>query len=307
MCQIWWQQYYMEEDQIWWRDEKHLPPFKQLIVSPDDIEARNRSKRQTNWSGYAVHLTETCAPDTPHLITNVETTPATSADVEVTDTIHQSLAAKDLLPEEHLVDTAYVSVDRLLTSQRDHNVDLIGPVSGGGSWQAKAGKGFDVTCFAVDWDTQTVTCPQGHTSQNWHSRREKYGHPYFEVRFSPDDCQRCDCRSDCTRSKRGVRMVTFRPQSEYETLKAARKRMKTDEFKSKYKKRAGVEGTISQGTRAFGLRRSRYIGLAKTHLQHLATAAAMNLTRAVTWFVQGQAHAPPYRHPFAALASTNLT
>ncbi|HAX84998.1 MAG TPA: hypothetical protein DCY91_01770 [Cyanobacteria bacterium UBA11370] len=38
--------------------------------------------------------------------------------------------------------------------------------------------------------------------------------------------------------------------------------------------RAGVEGTISQAVGAFGLRHCRYLGLAKTHLQHIATAAA---------------------------------
>lgn len=56
-------------------------------------------------------------------------------------------------------------------------------------------------------------------------------------------------------------------------LQAARARQETADFKQQYKKRAGVEGTISQGTRAFNLRRSRYWGLAKTHLQHLAIAA----------------------------------
>ena len=48
-------------------------------------------------------------------------------------------------------------------------------------------------------------------------------------------------------------------------------------------KRAGVEGTVSQGVRAFGLRQARYRGIAKTHLQHLATAAAINLERIVAW------------------------
>ena len=56
------------------------------------------------------------------------------------------------------------------------------------------------------------------------------------------------------------------------------------EFTRKYAKRAGVEATISQGTRAFNLRRSRYMGLAKTHLQHVATAAAMNLSRKRDWW-----------------------
>jgi transposase len=305
MCRVWVQQYYTEGDQIRWRGNKELPPHKLLIVSPDDIEARNRTKRETNWTGYVVHLTETCSQATPNIITHVETTPATVTDGAVVDTIHQALADKDLLPEEHLADTAYVSVDNLLDAQQKHNVDIVGPVGGGGSWQAKAGKGFDVSCFAVDWENQTVTCPQGRQSQSWHIRHEKYGHEYIEARFDPADCQACPHRSDCTRSKRSVRTVTFKPQVEYEALQAARERQKTEVFKQKYKKRAGVEGTISQGTRTFDLRRSRYLGLAKTHLQHLATAAAMNLTRAVSWLEEESGpKALPYRSPFAALAPT---
>jgi transposase len=301
MLRVWRQQYYVEADQVQWREDQDLPPFKLLIVSPDDIEARNRTKRETNWSGYAAHLTETCQPTEPHLITNVLTTPATTADVEVTPTIHQALADKELLPEEHFVDTAYTSVDNLLDADHKHNIDLIGPVAGGGSWQAKADKGFDVSCFTVDWDQQTVTCPQGKTSQTWHRRQEKYGHPYFEIRFAPADCQPCPHQSDCTKSKRGVRVISLRPQVEYETLKAARLRQDTAEFKIKYKQRAGIEGTISQGVRAFDLRRSRYLGLAKTHLQHLATAAAINLTRAVQWWLAGEEKLPLYCSPFAKL------
>lgn len=301
MRQIWVQQYYFEQDQLKWRDDKNIPPHKLLIISPDDVQARNRTKRDTNWSGYAVHLTETCSGPGPNIITNVETTPATTVDVEVTDTIHQALAAKGLLPTEHLVDTAYVSVDQLLHSHCEHGVDLIGPVAGGGSWQAKAGKGFDVSCFAVDWQAETVTCPQGKTSQSWHIRQEKYGHQYIEARFGPSDCLPCAHRADCTRSKRGVRVVSLRPQLEYETLTAARARQETDEFKTTYKQRAGIEGTISQGTRSFDLRRCRYLGLAKTHLQHLVTAAAMNLTRVVTWWMADEPILPPYRSPFAKL------
>lgn len=301
MRQVWIQQYYIEDGQVKWRDDKNLPPHKLLIVSPDDIEARNRTKRETNWSGYAVHLTETCAANTLNLITHVETTPATTADIEVTDTIHQALTAKRLRPDEHFVDTAYVAVDQLLHSQRDQ-IDLIGPVPGGSSWQAKTGQGFDVSCFAVDWETYTVTCPQGKTSQTWHPRREKYGHEYIEFRFSPTDCHACAHRPECTKSKRGVRVISLRPQVEYEVLQAARDRQETQEFKTKYKKRAGIEGTISQGTRAFDLRRSRYLGLAKTHLKHLATAAAMNLTRVAAWFMAKKPKALIRCSPFAALA-----
>jgi transposase len=134
---IWRQQYYQqdtqpEQAQLRWREADEQPPCKQLILSPDDLEARNRTKRETNWSGYAVHLTETCNPGGPNLITNVETTPATTADVDMTGVIHQKLADRALLPAEQLVDTAYVSADHLLDSQNQYRLDLIGPVPGSG-------------------------------------------------------------------------------------------------------------------------------------------------------------------------------
>ncbi len=50
-----------------------------------------------------------------------------------------------------------------------------------------------------------------------------------------------------------------------------------------YAKRAGIEGTLSQGVRAFELRRSRYFGQAKTRLQHIATAVAINIDRLINW------------------------
>ena len=47
-----------------------------------------------------------------------------------------------------------------------------------------------------------------------------------------------------------------------------------------------MEGTHSQGVRRCGLRRSRYIGLAKTHLQHVFTAAALNFVRVAEWLAE---------------------
>jgi len=222
MRQVWVQQYYQEQGQLYWRKQKNMPPHKQLIVSPDDTEARNRTKRKTNWTGYAVHLTEICDSRGPNLITNVETTPATTADIDVLDTIHDNLTAKNLSPCEHLVDSAYVGVEQLLRSKTKHEVDVVGPVHTGNSWQAKEGKGFDASCFAVDWERQILTCPQGKTSDVWRLHTEKSGHPYFQIRFSRADCHPCAHRTDCTRAKRGVRVVSLRPQPQYEVLQAAR-------------------------------------------------------------------------------------
>jgi transposase len=303
MRKIWVQQYYTEDGVVKWRPGKDLPPHKRMITSPYDIEARNRTKRNTNWNGYLVHLTETCDPDTPHLITHTETTPATTADVEVTDDIHADLSQQNLLPEQHIVDTAYVAAEQLVNSQKEHQIDLLGPVHRDASWQAKAGEGFDVTGFAINWETQSVTCPQGHPSQSWHVRQDPYGHAIINVRFKPAQCRVCPVRTQCTKSKNRPRVLTFKTQAEYEALQAARARQQTAQFKAQYNKRAGIEGTISQATRVFNLRRSRYIGLAKTHLQHILIAAAISLSRAFAW-VEQIPRATTRQSPFVALGRT---
>ncbi len=82
-------------------------------------------------------------------------------------------------------------------------------------------------------------------------------------------------------------MLAIHPdQEQHQALQRARVRQKAPDFKSKYAKRAGIEGTISQGVRGFDLRRSRYIGLAKTRLQHLFIAASLNMIRMGAWLME---------------------
>jgi transposase len=272
-----------------------------MISSPYDTEARYSIKRETTWTGYKVHVTETCDDDEPHLITHVETTPATSHDGQSTATIHNALAAKALLPSEHFVDSAYIDAPLLVESRKDHQVELIGPVLADQSWQAKAAEGFDVSCFQVNWQAKTVLCPQGEPSVKWSPSHDRRGNEVIHIEFARKSCQVCDVRSKCTKAVSETRELTIRPQEQHEALQAARQRQNTPLFKQAYRRRAGIEGTLSQGTRAFELRRSRYLGEAKTHLQHLATAAAINLVRLFAWFEE---RPPESRRisPFAALA-----
>ena len=282
--QVWVQQYYLDhENQVHWRARDNMPANETLIQSPHDPEARNRTKRDLNWTGYTVHLTETCEAEQLHLITHILTTPATTADIEATQPIHQALADKALLPSEHLVDSAYVDGGQLVSSQTDYQLALLGPAPPDNSWQARANQGFDLPCFSLDWLNQQATCPQGQVSRTWHLQRDQRGNQRIRVCFDPGDCQSCCVRAHCTRGQVSPRTIYFRPQAEHVALQAARQRQQTDDFKQRYKVRAGVEGTISQATRSFDLRRSRYIGLAKTALQHILTAAAINLTRYAAW------------------------
>jgi transposase len=114
-------------------------------------------------------------------------------------------------------------------------------------------------------------------------------------------------REFCTRSASGPRILKLRPQAQHEALQSARVRQETEAFKQRYKRRAGIEGTISQGTYGFDLRYARYRGLAKTALQHVFVALALNLTRLVAWWdEQPRAQTRPSRFTAALKRASEL-
>ena len=161
---VWAEQYTGDPGQLRWREVKDMPSPADLISSPYDPEARYSTKREMEWVGYKVHLTETCDEERPHLIVNVETTPATTPDDNMIKPVHESLKGRSLLPREHLVDKGYTDAHVLVESQSEYGVTIIGPVAADPSWQARAGEGFDKGNFVVDWDRQVVICPAGNES-----------------------------------------------------------------------------------------------------------------------------------------------
>lgn len=297
--QVWVQQILYTQDKITLRGPDNLPPAHMRIQSPYETQAHYGTKHDLTWLGYKVHLTETCAQDELHLITHVETTPATTPDPAPLPTIHAALDKKGLLPQQHIVDEGYTTTRAMLDAQQDYGVELLGPVHTNRSWQTKDGQGFDLSQFHIDWQRKQVTCPAGHISRRWYPLFPKGDEPIITVRFPIPVCEPCPVHHLCTR--RRARVVSFLPQPMYDTLQAACAREQTDNFKTAYKRRAGVENTFSQGVRAFDMRRSRYRGQAKTHLQNVFTAIAINIVRTLDWLAQ-PFYSPPYVSPFAALS-----
>jgi transposase len=300
---VWIQQFSRCDQVVKWRAAEDLPPASLLISSPHDVEARYSRKRSTEWTGYKVHVSEMCDADMPHLITDVETTPATTSDFEMTPIIQEQLAQRDLRPVKQVMDAGYVSADHLVTSRSKHDIDLIAPAPDDPSWQARAAQGFDIAHFSIDWDEQQATCPQGHVSTQWMPGKDRHDHNIIKIRFAQADCQACPTRALCTHSANLPRMLAVRERPLFEALQTARQREATPEFKQEYNARAGIEGTFSQAIRIADLRRSRYIGLAKTHLQHVLTAAAINLTRVADWLAEVPRSLTRRSH-FAALSPT---
>jgi transposase len=107
---------------------------------------------------------------------------------------------------------------------------------------------------------------------------ENRAHAVIEVKCSTKDCRHCDQLAQCGRSQQRYprRTRTIRPPPPYQALQGARQREATEAFQAEYARRAGIAGTISRGMRSTRLRRTRYIGLARSHRGHLLTAVGLS-------------------------------
>jgi len=275
--QIWTQHFEHVDGLIRWRDGPSVESAER-VISPYETDARASRKRDTEWVGYKVHLTETCGEEEGvHLIVQAEITAATRQDVEETMPLLRDLQARDLVPEVRLVDSGYVSGE-VLASHAELGIELVGPLKQEGGWQHETGYGL--SAFQVDWQKQQVRCPQGHLSQNWCPGRHNRGEEVIRVSFSAATCRACPVKELCTkREKNKGRILTLSPQSLSEARSRRRTEQYTPPFQERYALRAGIEGTISEGLRSHGLRRARYRGQSKTQLQAKAIAAAINLVR----------------------------
>ncbi|MEU9776332.1 hypothetical protein AB0E16_05440, partial [Streptomyces sp. NPDC047970] len=159
------------------------PKGARRIVSPYDWQTRRAIRGNTRWSGYLVHVTETCDTDeNANLITDIATT-SPIRDTQALPGIHTRLRQRWLLPREHLVDGGYLSVALLESSAVRHQIQLIGPVKASGAWQKKQQTGFTRDDFTIDFDRRDVTCPNGQTTKTWITPPAMA--PYTVARFPP--------------------------------------------------------------------------------------------------------------------------
>ena len=284
------QNYYRDATgRLCWRtaDDGGLAPSSLAIVSPYDTTAHLlRHGHIIRWKGFAAHLTETCAPDSVNVITDVATTSAATNDAQALPGIHTRLARRGLLPAEHLVDGGYTSLVRLEHAAREHQVTVSGPLPGNPTGQHRKNEGYDRDDFHIDFDRREVTCPQGQVSAGWHGpypTSSPTAAPLIVARFTKSQCQPCPVRAQCTTSRDGARNVGFPPRELRDLQARVRAEQQTPDWKARYSVRSGVEGTMNGFAHGHGMRRCRYRGEPKAHLQHVLTAIAVNIERLSAW------------------------
>jgi len=269
-----------------WRDDDGdagLPPSAARIVSPCGPAARCARRGQvTRWAGYLAHVTETCAEDSPSVITGVAAMPAASDGTSALKGIHDRLERRGLLPAGHLVDGGYTSLVHMERAGRVHRVTLTGPLPGNPTRRHRTREGYARDDFRIDFDRKEVTCPQGQVSKGWHGpcpASSPDAAPLIVARFTRAQCRPCPARAACTTSGDGRRTVGFPPRELCELQIRNRADQQDPAWHKRYAVRSGIEGTVCELARGHGMRHCRYRGQPKAHLQHVLTAIAANIER----------------------------
>ncbi len=259
-------------------------PDKDTICTPHNPEARYVRKGKQRVTGDKAFVTETCSSENKtQFITDVELLPATASDSDQQPEIQQRLIDNNFKPEKQYGDAGFVNGKTILKSE-ENGISLEGPSAGRSqSFEAYEQKDrpLDAGDFDISFDEHTGQlcvnkCPNGHipTEQNRSEKTDR-----ILVHFDVSVCRACPESKRCP-VRIGKRTAAFTiDETGYTGAARHHKYMNDKEYRKECATRAGAEGTVSELTRAHGVRKSRHKDSNRTSLQLIFAAIACNVKR----------------------------
>ena len=259
-------------------------PDSDAICSPHNPEANYIRKGSQSITGDKAVVTETCDPENKtQFFTDIEVTAATEHDSKQQPKIQERLIENGFKPEKHYEDAGFIN-GRTILDSKEKGIELEGPTAGR-SQSVEAYEDKDGPLDAGDFDTtldeQTneliiKKCPKGQVPKD-QKRSKKTGK--MIVHFDRDICGACPCAQRCP-VKIGQHAATYTvDEAEYVGAVRHHKYMGNKEYREECAIRAGAEATISELTRAHGVRKSRHRKRSKTRLQLIFASLACNVKR----------------------------
>jgi len=254
------------------------------IKKPKEIPAdslQNPSDPDATYSGhkgqgYQVQVMETYTDTedretkdkTLNLITHISVEKASQSDAQALVPAIKSVKERDLSPQELQADSLYGS-DENCEYAKSEGIDLVSPTMG-----ATKKEGMTLSDFELSAKGQVERCPQGHTPV---IKKNKKGR--ITQGFSLDTCSNCPLVDDCP-VKFGKKYYYLRYTQKSARLAMRRANEQSDEFKSRYRWRAGVEATMSEYDRLTGVKRLRFRGFKSIRFAAILKAIGVNIFRA---------------------------
>ena len=237
--------------------------------------------------GYSVHIAETCNnPDTPEIITDYEVHGAARSDVgKAPDTVAR-LEQAERSPEKLYVDGGYPTVESAYDIVKQRGIELIAPVHRGPMDAAVMGRDR----FEFDEDGRVASCPEGHPAIDHKILSNNSTERTLHAIFDGEHCRKCPKLEICP-----VRAPNHRKKGESPRESTGNFRMEitpglrlrdemlqqqqTPEWKEGYKIRSGVEATMSELKRGYGMGKLRVRGLSRVHFAVVCKVTACNIKR----------------------------
>jgi hypothetical protein len=259
-------------------DNKNPVEVKRPKEIPSD-SLQNPSDPDATYSGhkgqgYQVQVMETYCKDEDakekslNLITHVEVEPAHESDANALIPAIESSKERGLAPEELLADSLYGSDDNLQDAAQ-LGVDVISPAMG-----SKEEGVISLSDFEVSEKGDVVSCPQGHEPVKRKAKKTRH-----TVAFDSRYCSNCTLQESCP-VKQGKKYHYLRYTDKEMRLAKRRAYEQTDEFKDRYRWRAGSEATMSEYDRKTGVKHLRVRGFKAVRFCATLKAIGVNIFRA---------------------------
>lgn len=262
---------------------KKSPKGGDTLQSAYDPDASYGHKGQ----GYSVHITETCNnADTPEIITDYEVHGAARSDVGKAVDVLDRLEEVALTPDKLFADGGYPSVPSVYDIIVNRGVELVAPVNRGPMDAAVMGRDQ----FEFDDVGHVVSCPEVHPAIDHKILSNNSTEKTLHAIFDGDTCRQCERLETCpvrapNHRKKGEspRDTTGNFRLEITQALCLRDDMlveqQTPEWKDDYKIRSGVEATMSEIKRGYGMARLRVRGLSRVHFAVVCKVTACNIKR----------------------------
>jgi len=118
-------------------------------------------------------------------------------------------------------------------------------------------------------------CPAGHHPTLRKKKKNRYSQG-----FECELCGKCPLSENCP-AKKGARFFYVRYTEKTMRITKRRQHEQTEEFRQKYRWRAGVEATMSQYDRLTGVKHLRVRGFKAVRFAAVMKAMAVNIARAI--------------------------
>ena len=244
------------------------------LQNPSDPDATYSSHKG---QGYQVQVMETFCDDEEekkkalNLITHINVEPAHNSDTNALIPAIESAEDKNLKPKEIIADSLYGSDDNS-EEAKQHNVELIAPTTMNASKKSY----LSLADFQISLEGEVIACPKNHAPAKIKKRKR------VSIGFAPEHCRNCPELTRCP-VKKGKKYYYL--NFTYKVMRLAKRRRyeRSEEFKDRYRWRAGVEATMSEYDRRTGVKGLRVRGFKAVKLSATLKALGVNIFRAAVF------------------------